>query len=397
MSSGAFVGAQEFGSQIQAVSDAISAELQRQSERLRGQLHQRRLQLLLSLVAHLDSETVHLPFTGPESTEASASALRGREAIELTRSRVQELCQRVAAAMPSVQIVPEVPRVGARCRARWLDGKPYDAEVQRIMDDGTILLNWLRPQPTKEGLNKPLVTVSERGGDDTLHRLVSPEHIQILRSGSVADPPAEVIEAQRFFESRCEEDLRCGDCGEEGADWASVSFGIYLCTTCAAVHRELGPKRSLVRPIDNGWGWPGLDLTPMRLGGNAAFQASLDAYPSVSTGTLVDRYSSRFAEFYRRNLDTLCAGLQSPQQPPQEGAAARTSGEFLTTSEAAAAAQGSGRRFLAAASAALLRLPRTDLLTSRQAPQGGWSQRGMMRAASEALPTTKSLWGADLR
>jgi len=391
----------EITGQLQTVSEAVSAESQRYVERLRGQLQQRRSQLLLSVVSHLDSETVHLPFTVPTSSKACATVLRDKNAIEAARNRMKELCYRVEAVLLGVRIIPEVPNVSARCRAKWMDGEHYDAEVQCVMDDGTILLNWLRPCPDlsrqQEGSEaKQLVTVSDRGGDDTLHRIVARADVHLVGRGSVADPPKEVKEAARIFEGRSQEDQLCADCGRERSDWASVSFGIYLCSSCAAVHRELGPRKSLVRPLDSGWGWPLLDLAPLRLGGNAAFQARLEGYAAVTRAAATDRYSSRFAEYYRRYLDALCAGMQPPQSLAQEGSASPFTGDFLTGCEAAAVAHTASQRFLAAAAAALSRAANS---TSAQRQRGGLlraqsaAEASSQRWSSEGRPRASSMWG----
>jgi len=391
--SSAEVVAREITGQLKGVSEAVSAELHRHVDRLSGQMQQRRLQLLLSLVSHLDYETVHLPFTVPQTSEDCGLALRGREAIEAARVRALELCHRVEGALPGVRITPELPQVGARCRGKWMDGNYYDAEIQQILEDGTVLLNWLRPRP---GLAKPLVTVSERGGDDTLHRIVLQEDVQLVGLGSLSDPPREVAEVRGFFEGRSQEDLLCADCFREGTEWASVSFGIYLCSACAGVHRELGQKRSLVRPLDGGWGWPILDLAPMRLGGNAAFQKCLESYPAVSSTAPAERYTSRFSEYYRRHLDTLCAGVQPPQPIAQEGAAAPFSSDFLAVSEAAAAAHGSSHRFLQAATAALTRLPARPPRSARQGqtPRVG---PGAGRSWSSGMPAMGTSGGGVTR
>lgn len=393
LTSTAQVAPQGICGQLQQLSEAVSGELQRHVERLRSHLKQRRLQLLLSLVSHLDYETLHLPFTVPETTEARASVLRDREAIEAARDRAQELGHRVETALSGVYIMPVVPKVRARCRAKWMDGKHYDAEVQGVMDNGTILLNWLRPRPD---LAKPLVTVSERGGDDTLHRIVLREDINLVGTGSLADPPREVLEVQRFFESRSRDDQVCADCTGESSEWASISFGIYLCTACAALHRELGPRRSLVRPLNDGWCWSLLDLAPLRLGGNIAFKTCLEGYAEVSGIALQQRYMCRFAEHYRRHLDALSAGLQAPPPLPQEGAALPFSSDFLSVSEAAAAAHTSSQRFLAAADAALARLPTSNPTTARRHMAQKQSSAGLLRAMSSPLTESTGLWGQGL-
>ena len=46
-----------------------------------------------------------------------------------------------------------------------------------------------------------------------------------------------------------EENQSCFDCMQHGPQWASVPFGIFLCMSCAGVHRQLGPKFSQVRSL----------------------------------------------------------------------------------------------------------------------------------------------------
>lgn len=56
----------------------------------------------------------------------------------------------------------------------------------------------------------------------------------------------------------------CADCGMENPEWASVSFGVFLCQRCAGVHRSIqGRVKSLV--YDN---WDDDSLQIMRAVGN---------------------------------------------------------------------------------------------------------------------------------
>lgn len=43
--------------------------------------------------------------------------------------------------------------------------------------------------------------------------------------------------------------LQCIDCQEVGADWCSLSFGTYLCLSCAGYHRSLGTHITSVRSL----------------------------------------------------------------------------------------------------------------------------------------------------
>lgn len=420
--------------QLGPVLGSITSECQRGIERLKVQVQQRQSQLLLALAAHADAElevatrlTNSVPPGGgpagswpsrPSRRTASlgspvdADAAAAAAALPTAWRRLRDLCRRVEEAVaPDAgsrsrlsarrrwRLLPEVLANGARCRARWVDGSLYDAEIQSVLGDGSVLVNWLRPRagggevspagqdgaspfgggtpvgPTSPLGSAALRTVSECGGDDSCNRIVLREDVFLVGKGSLRDPIA-VRETLDFLEARPAEDRICVDCGAGSTNWACLSFGTYLCDGCAEEHRRWGLRLSLVLPLADagwGWGWTEEDLQPLRLGGgNEAFRRAMEDYPMLGSMPRQERYTTRFAESYRRRLDALCAGLPPPPLPAVEAATAQASGDFISLREALELARQSVRRLEAAAGEASKSAPR-QFADSRPSRKMLWS------------------------
>lgn len=90
---------------------------------------------------------------------------------------------------------------------------------------------------------------------------------------------------------------RCFDCGSHDHEWASVSFGILLCITCAGHHRQLGTHISRVRSckMDS---WTERQLSIFNSGGNKRMADFFQAN-GVPTSQGFQRYSTAAADWYR--------------------------------------------------------------------------------------------------
>jgi len=100
-----------------------------------------------------------------------------------------------------------------------------------------------------------------------------------------------------------DDNRRCAECRwEHSPQWASVTYGVFLCSRCAAEHRKLGLETSFVRSLSQD-AWTRGQVERMLAGGNRRIKGFLHKNQLSEGQTLEEKYHSTLMKDYRRMLD----------------------------------------------------------------------------------------------